>query len=954
MNLRTLLLSFALAGAACNVSVPNQFPCKHPGQTSECGADQICGNDFLCTGKVNCPAGFLRCNGNCVDITTDPQNCGGCGTICNRTKGEACQPPGTPGGSAECRAFCFSGQSNCSGTCRDTTTDTYNCGACGVPCPPGSACTPAGPNGTGQCGLVCQNGLFSCGSPGTCVDRQRDNRNCGDCGTICPTGQVCAGGLCGVSCPTPETKCGTPSQCVNTATDRNNCGTCGTVCPAGHVCQGSNCQMLSCPAPLSDCGTGTCVNTNNDPQHCGNCSTACAAGLSCTVVAGSPTCVLQCPTTPTLQTACPSANPTVCANLQTDPNNCGACGTPCGAGQSCQGGSCKSTCKTGFTDCGGTLGCVDTLNDSNHCAPLATALAGCTAAPCPAGSTCQAGACKPACGSQTLCGSACVDTTNDPNNCGYCLGVTKPSTTIVGQACGTGLACSGGVCQVACGPASSGSVICNGTCVNTKSDNKNCGGCPGSGGIACPAGSICDGTGHCAATCGLNALGQPLATCNGKCVDTSSDANNCGGCQQSSAPTHKCNAGEVCQAGVCTVSCQAGLSPCTQAGGAITCKDLTQDRANCGSCGTTCGAGQVCQPDPASTATPPANYKCMPSCQSALTNCNGVCTNVSVDPNNCGYCAGVTKPSTTIVGQVCPVPANSAAFCASGQCQTTCAAGFAVCDGNPANGCLVNLTSDPLHCGDCKVRCPAPDNAIPTGCSAGVCSSGSLACQPGFLHCDTNNNGCEANLQSDAKNCGGTACGHTPCQGTALTASTLPFCNAGACSATPLGVQQNLLISDLTATATGWTQCSSDTYGSTTSVDAIKTACGFNAPSRTWLVGCGPAGGNTLTVAAAGAPADVLFATSPGTPHVVAATGVEWYFDNGTFGFAPANAALSRAVSACDSAGTASDSFAAGFGSQRLCWLTAAGGASGNVVAGQRCGDKAVGDTTYQRFVFYK
>src|SRR5947209_19765812 len=32
---------------------------------------------------VSCDAGTLSCNGKCVDTQNDPQNCGGCGVVCN-------------------------------------------------------------------------------------------------------------------------------------------------------------------------------------------------------------------------------------------------------------------------------------------------------------------------------------------------------------------------------------------------------------------------------------------------------------------------------------------------------------------------------------------------------------------------------------------------------------------------------------------------------------------------------------------------------------------------------------------------------------------------------------------------------------------------------------------------------------------------------------------------------
>ncbi len=50
-----------------------------------------------------------------------------------------------------------------------------------------------------------------------------------------------------------------------------------------------------------------------------------------------------------------------------------------------------------------------------------------------------------------------------------------------------------------------------------------------------------------------------------------------------------CGGGEVCSAGVCALSCQAGLTQCSDK-----CVDINLDRANCGACGNSCGSGAVC------------------------------------------------------------------------------------------------------------------------------------------------------------------------------------------------------------------------------------------------------------------------------------------------------------------------------------------------------------------------
>jgi hypothetical protein len=88
-------------------------------------------------------------------------------------------------------------------------------------------------------------------------------------------------------------------------------------------------------------------------------------------------------------------------------------------------------------------------------------------------------------------------------------------------------------------------------------------------------------------------------------------------------------------------------------------------------------------------------YAC---CSTGLACCNGICTDVNSDPNNCGAC-----------GKVC---AASTPFCIQGVCTVNpCALGLTYCD--PA---CVDLSSDPFNCGACYKQCPS--NEV---CAGGVC-----------------------------------------------------------------------------------------------------------------------------------------------------------------------------------------------------------------------------------------
>jgi len=95
--------------------------------------------------------------------------------------------------------------------------------------------------------------------------------------------------------------------------------------------------------------------------------------------------------------------------------------------------------------------------------------------------------------------------------------------------------------------------------------------------------------------------------------------------------------------------------------------------------------------------------------------------------------------------------ALNASTCVQGQTyETPCAPGYGNCDGNPANGCEVDLTADADHCGTCGTTCPGQGNAQGV-CVASTCDE---ACPVGTYDCDGElANGCEST----------TACGPATC-----------------------------------------------------------------------------------------------------------------------------------------------------------------------------------------------
>jgi len=245
-----------------------------------------------------------------------------------------------------------------------------------------------------------------------------------------------------------------------------------------------------------------------------------------------------------------------------------------------------------------------------------------------------------------------------------------------------------------------------------------------------------------------------------RCYSLQDDPAHCGGCTVACAAGARCNAGscEASDGGAPTdIAADAGLRtdvpqatdvgatdvgttdsgpprcPGAQVICSGSCRDLSADLDNCGTCSNRCMGGTTCMGGTCRAIVVPDSGG---ACMAGTTDCSGYCATTSNDPFHCGGCNRRCMTGEQCVASVCQIPTG-----VMDAGTVMCAAGATSCSGF----CAMTAT-DPFHCGACNRRC-----ATGEVCRSGACAPGGMmGCAAGQTMCGTT---CR-DLTIDYENCG--------------------------------------------------------------------------------------------------------------------------------------------------------------------------------------------------------
>ncbi len=117
---------------------------EYCGKCGGCDVGQECRRNVKGLLECMCPPGLTYCFGECVDLATDSRHCGTCGVVCFKQFSVSSIGICTNG---VCSRQCTTGRADCNGNADDdcevnTNSDPNNCGGCGIVCDamPGQAC----------------------------------------------------------------------------------------------------------------------------------------------------------------------------------------------------------------------------------------------------------------------------------------------------------------------------------------------------------------------------------------------------------------------------------------------------------------------------------------------------------------------------------------------------------------------------------------------------------------------------------------------------------------------------------------------------------------------------------------------------------------------------------------------------------------------------------------------